>query len=96
MTNIPLTTPKTITTTSTNYSSKPSSYSPCERPFSDCIDETEVFTAIVDAGEIDIESKKMFESNEKRLKFLEQEVIRLSEALNPSVLVGDDNLQNKM
>lgn len=64
--------------------------SPCQLSFSGCIDETEVFTGIVDTADIDVEAEKMFESNEKRLKFLEQEVVRLSQALNaPVVAVGD-------
>lgn len=38
--------------------------------------------------DIDMESKQMFESNERRLKFLEQEIVRLSKTLNRPLLTA--------
>lgn len=45
--------------------------------------------------DIDVESKQMFESNERRLKFLEQEIVRLSKTLNRPVLDVDIGISSK-
>lgn len=99
MTNATHTT-KTIPTTDSQFdrfctTTSSLSYGSSQLPLPDCIDETEVYAGIIDAAEIDVESKKMFESNEKRLRFLEQEVIRLSQVLNSSAVVVDDSAFNK-
>lgn len=45
--------------------------------------------------DIDVESKQMFESNERRLKFLEQEIVRLSKTLNRPVLDVEIGISSK-